>query len=103
VLEGPATLFVHTTAPAIDLRSAILDHADAGEVFLRVSGAGIQGTVVRLLPGGPRALCLPVDPGALGGRGFRALDVEVVTETGGPAQPGSVWAAATGRDRPCDR
>jgi uncharacterized protein (UPF0548 family) len=103
VLEGPATLFVHAAAPAIDLESGILEDADAGEIFLRVSGAGIQGTAVPLLPGGPRALCLPVDPGALGRRGFRALDVEVVTETGGPAQPGSAWAAATGRDRPCGR
>jgi hypothetical protein len=103
VLEGSATLFVRATAPAIDLDSAILEDANAGEVFLRVSGAGLPGNVVLLRPGGPRTLCLPVDPGALGGRGFRAVNVEAVTATGGPVQPGSVWAAATGRDRPCDR
>lgn len=103
VLEGSATLLVRAAAPAIDLESAILEDANAGKVFLRVSGAGLPGTSVPLRPAGPRILCLPVDPGALGGREFRAVNVEAVTATGGPVQPGSVWAAATGRDRPCDR
>jgi O-antigen ligase len=99
-LQGPATVFASASAPALDVEVGY-GHADAGEIFLRVSGAGLRETVVVLPPAETRAFCMPVEPTTRTARGFRAVTVAAVTATGAPAPRGAAWILAVGRDRPC--
>lgn len=100
-LDGPARLFVHSSAAAIRVSAEAPRIARTGELFLSLAAPGVTTGPLPLVPGARRTVCLDVAPEAVGGHGFRTIAVSAVTASGGAAPPGSVWAAVEGLDRTC--